>query len=73
MDTVANFTRTLEQAGHIKSQHGRSVHHAEKCLWGCDEYGCDCYLGEPTPAGLLRAYAWHLAEATHHPAETLQP
>lgn len=73
MEDFSTFANHLERDGHVKSPRGRSVHVDQNGLWGCDEYGSDCFLGEATPAGLHLAFAWQTSASANHPAEFAYP
>lgn len=63
------FEAQLKQLGWPRSEEtGRSAHLDEHGLWGCDEYGCDVFLGDGSE--FREAYRW-LSSATPlgHPAE----
>lgn len=49
---------------------GRSVHLDEHGLWGCDEYGCDSFIGLATQEGMAKAFGWiNTTSDAVHPAE----
>ena len=69
-NTQPAFEAELQFKRHVKHPSGRSVYLDEHGLWGCDEYGCDSFLGEEDQQSMDKAFEWINTPSNEgHPAE----
>lgn len=70
LNTQTTFENHLRLHRRVKHPQGRSVHLDEHGLWGCDEYGCDSFIGLDTQEGMAKAFGWlNTTSDAVHPAE----